>query len=91
MSLLGGGAQFPKVQLSGLSPVLLVDILSVFSPLPTHKTAHLPFPEHPRQGDLNVDRGRRCPSLPLPLSLRTWGAWQHVEEGPVILLTEACF
>ena len=38
-----------------------------------------------------MDRGRRCPSLPLPLSPRTWGAWQHVEEGLVILLTEGCF
>ena len=35
----GVGPSFPKVQLSGLSPELLVDILSVFSPLPTHKTA----------------------------------------------------
>ena len=90
-SCLGVRPSFPKIQLSGLSPELLVDILSVFSPLPTHKTAPLPFPKHRRQGDLNVDRGRRCPSLPLPLSPRTWGAWQHVKEGPVILLTEACF
>ena len=36
---LGVGPSFPKVQLSGLSSELLVDIPSVFSPLPTHKTA----------------------------------------------------
>ena len=36
-------------------------------------------------------RGRRCPFLPLPLSLRVWGAWQHVKEGLVIVLTEGCF
>ena len=36
-------------------------------------------------------RGRRCPFLPLPLSQRTCGAWQHVEEGLVIILTEWCF
>ena len=33
-------------------------------------------------------RGRRCPFLPLPLSPRAWGAWQHVEEGLVLVLTE---
>ena len=38
-----------------------------------------------------MDRGRRCGSLPLPLSPRAWGAWQHVNEGLVILLTEGCF
>ena len=36
-------------------------------------------------------RGRRCPFLPLPLSPRAWGAWQHVEEGLVLVLTEGCF
>lgn len=36
-------------------------------------------------------RGEGGPFLPLPLSPRAWGAWQHVEEGLVLVLTEGCF
>jgi len=46
---------------------------------------------HPRKRELKGVQGRRCPFLPLRLSPRAWGAWQHVEEGLVILLTEGCF
>ena len=87
--LFGGGAQ---LWAGGLSPEWLVDIPAGFSPLPTHQTSpHPGFPKHPRQGDLNVGRGRRCPLPSSPAKLQGWGAWQHVEEGLVVLLTEGCF
>ena len=45
---------------------------------------------HPRPADLKGARGRRCPFPPLPLALRACGAWQNVEEGLVLVLTEGC-
>src|SRR5574337_1283047 len=71
VSPFGAGPSFPKVQHSGLSPGLSVDIPSVFSPLPTQNSSPPPthppslspssVAPHPRQGDLNVARGRRWP------------------------------
>ena len=86
---LGVGPSFPKVQLSGLSPELLVDIPSVFSSHAQNCSPPLPGASQARRPERGW--GRRCPSLPLPLSPRAWGDWQHVEEGPVIFLTEGCF
>ena len=71
----------PKVV--GRHPVCILS--SPHQKLPLSLSSMAP---HPRQGDLKEARGRRWPFLPLPLSPRARGAWQHVEEGFVIVLIE---
>ena len=66
-----------------------VCILSYPHPKPPPTTSFVAL--HPGKRELKGVQGRRCPFLPLRLSPRAWGAWQHVEEGLVILLTEGCF
>ena len=54
-----------------------------FCPLPTHQTSpHPGFPEHPRQGDLNVGRGRRCPLPSSPSKPQGLGSLAACRGGP---------
>ena len=63
VSLFGGGAQLPKGPALGFVPRVVgrhpVGILSSFHT----QNRPLPFPEHPRQGDLNVDGGEGAPPV----------------------------
>ena len=80
---------FPKIQLSGLSPKLLLDIPSLFSPTPTQNRPP------PRGSWLCIPGKENLKGLrekvPLPSSpsiLEAWGDWQHGKEGLVIILNE---
>lgn len=89
----GGEAQLSKDPALGfVSKVVVrypVYILSYPHPKPPPSTSFMAL--HPRKEELKGARGRTCPFLPLGLSWRAWGDWQHGKEGLVIILTELCF
>ena len=73
--LFGGGAQLPKDPALGFVPRVVGRLPSGI--LSSSHTQNLPPPLLPRASQARRPEcgwGRRCPSLPLPLSPRAWGA-----------------